>query len=70
MGKVNQTNTKSNVLVTYLFPNDMDEFEKIDNDLLIQKEIANLMMSLKERGIVSRFVVADNEVISDKLKEN
>ena len=39
----------------------------IDTELVIQKEIAKLMHNLVSDGIISHFVIADDDVISEKL---
>ena len=60
-------NKKRNVLVTYRFPDTTDLTTDIDNELFIQQEIAKLMHKLVSDGIISHFVIADDEVISEKL---
>ena len=60
-------NKKGNVLITYRFPNDTDEIKDIDNELVIQKEIAKLMHKFVSDGIISHFLIADDDVISEKL---
>ena len=60
-------NKKGNVLVTYLFPNDTSIVTDIDNEFTIQREIATLMHRLVSDGIISHFVIADDDIISEKL---
>ena len=60
-------NKKGNILVTYHFPDDTETISDIDTELVIQKEIAKLMHKFVSNGIISHFVVADDDVISEKL---
>lgn len=60
-------NKKGNVLVTYRFPNNTGVVTDIDNEIIIQHEIAKLMQRFVSDGIISHFVVADDDVISEKL---
>lgn len=60
-------NKKGNVLVTYCFPNNTDEITDIHNELIIQQQIVKLMQKFISEGIISHFVVADDDVISKKL---
>lgn len=62
-------NKKGNILVTYLFPDNTDIFTDIDNEIIIQQEIAKVMHRLVSEGIISHFVVADDDVISEKLSK-
>lgn len=67
---VNNNTDRGNTLITYLFPDGNDVCTNIANELTMQKEIAALMHSFKERGFIKRFVVADDEIIDDKLRED
>lgn len=60
-------NKKGNILVTYRFPDNTETIVDINAELVIQKEIAKLMHELVSDGIISHFVVADDDVISEKL---
>ena len=62
-------NKKGNILVTYSFPDDTETIADIDEELVIQKEIAKLMHNLVSDGIISHFVIADDEIISEKLSK-
>lgn len=62
-------NKKGNILVTYFFPDNTDIFTDIDNEIIIQQEIAKVMHRLVSEGIISHFVVADDDVISEKLSK-
>lgn len=63
----NSNNKKGNILVTYRFTDDTDIIKDIDNELMIQHEIAKLMHKFVSDGIISHFVIADDDVISEKL---
>ena len=63
----NDNSKKGNILVTYRFPDDTETIADIDTELVIQKEIAKLMHKFVSDGIISHFVVADDDVISEKL---
>lgn len=60
-------NKKGNVLITYRFSDNTDVITDIDNELLIHQEIAKLMHKFVSDGIISHFVIADDDVISEKL---
>lgn len=60
-------NKKGNILVTYRFPDDTETIADIDTELVIQKEIAKLMHKLVSDGIISHFVITDDDVISEKM---
>ena len=60
-------NKKGNVLITYRFPDDTDTIKDIDNELAIQHEIAKLMHKFVSDGIISHFMIADDDVISEKI---
>lgn len=62
-------NKKGNILVTYFFLDNTDIFTDIDNEIIIQQEIAKVMHRLVSEGIISHFVVADDDVISEKLSK-
>ena len=63
-------NKKGNILVTYRFPDDKSIVTDIDNELIIQQEISKLMYKFVSDGIISHFVIADDDVISEKLTKN
>lgn len=63
----NDNSKKGNILVTYRFPDDTDVIADIDTELVIQKEISKLMHKLVSNGIISHFVIADDDIISEKL---
>lgn len=64
---VDNNNKKGNILVTYRFPDDTSIATDIDNELLIRQEIAKLMHKLVLNGNISHFIIADDDVISEKL---
>lgn len=57
-------NKKGNVMVSYRLPDTTDVITDIDNELVIQQEIAKLMHKLVSDGIISNFTIADNDIIS------
>lgn len=61
---------KSYILVTIAFDDDSSDFRNIDTELNIQKNITNILQKYKRENKISHFVVADNDVISDKLKND
>ena len=60
-------NKKGNILVTYRFPDDTSIVTDIDNEFAVQQEIAKLMHKFISDGIISHFVIADDDSISEKL---
>lgn len=60
-------NKKGNILVSYRFPDDTGVTTDIDNELIIQQEMSKLMHKFISDGIISHFVIADDDVISEKL---
>lgn len=68
MEKMN--NKKGNVLVSFRFPDTSDVIADIENEFTIQNEIAKLMHKLVSDGVISHFTVADDDIISEKLKKN
>lgn len=63
-------NKKGNILVSYRFPDDTGVTTDIDNELIIQQEISKLMHKFVSDEIISHFVIADDDVISEKLTKN
>ena len=63
-------NKKGNILVSYRFPDDTGVTIDIDNELIIQQEISKLMYKFVSDGIISHFVIADDDVILEKLTKN
>lgn len=57
---------KSNILVTLAF--DDKSITNIDTELQMQKDIIKLLEKYKKDGRISHYVVADDDVISDRLK--
>lgn len=66
---VDNNNKKANFLVSILFPDNTDVTTDINTELIIQKELAHTMHKLVEQGVISHFTVADDDIISDKLKQ-
>ena len=59
-------NKKGNILVSYRFPDDTGVTTDIDNE----QEISKLMYKFVSDGIISHFVIADDDVILEKLTKN
>jgi len=57
---------KTNILITLAFENLTTE--SIDTELTIQNDIVKLLQKYTKEKRISHFVVADNDVISEKLK--
>lgn len=64
-----KNNKKGNILVTYLFPDKTDIVTDINNELIIQQELSKTMHKLISKGIISHFVVVDDDIISEKLTQ-
>lgn len=61
---------KTHILVMLAFDNDSSETVNIDTELSIQHDITQLLQKYHRDNLISHYVVADNEVISEKLKSN
>jgi hypothetical protein len=57
-------NGKANLLISYLFPENTNTVEQIDLENTLKKEISEV---LNKHGL--KFVIADDELISQKLLE-
>lgn len=62
-------NKKGNLLISYKFPDNTNIINDIDNEIIIQNEISKLLYKLKNKGLISNFVIADDELISEKLTQ-
>lgn len=62
-----KNNKKANVLITFTFPDDSDFTDDVDTELLIQNEIAKIMHKFVKEGKISHFIIANDDVISEKL---
>ena len=61
---------KTHILVMLAFDDDSSETVNIDTELSIQHDITQLLQKYHRDNLISHFVVADNEVISEKLKSD
>ena len=62
-------NTKrGNLLITYLFNEDNDVVKNIDNEQIMRNDLSRLVNSWEEKGYINRFIIAPDEVIDEKLK--
>lgn len=55
-------NGKANLLISYLFPENTNTIEQINLENILKKEISEILNS---HGL--KFVIADDELISEKL---
>ena len=63
-------NTKrGNLLISYLFKESNTCVENIDAEILMKNELIALVNSWKERKYIEHWVVAPDELISDKFKQ-
>lgn len=64
---MNERNTgKGNMLISYLF-NEKDETKNATNECTMKHELQELVESWKERGFIKRYMIADDELINEKL---
>lgn len=61
---------KTHILVTLAFDDDSPDAANIDTELSIQHDITQLLQKYHHDKLISHYVVADNEVISEKLKNS
>lgn len=61
---------KTHILVTLAFDDDSPDVANIDTELSIQHDITKLLQKYHHDKLISHYVVADNEVISEKLKSD
>ncbi len=60
---------KTHSLVTLAFDDDSSDATNIGTELSIQHDITQLLQGYHRDKLISHYVVADNEVISEKLKK-
>ena len=58
----------SHILITLCFGSISTEIENIDTERAIRNEISNILGKYYKAGNICNFVIADDEVISEKLK--
>lgn len=61
---------KTHILVTLAFDDDSPDVANIGIELSIQNDITRLLQKYHHDKLISHYVVADNEVISEKLKNS
>lgn len=61
---------KTHILITLAFDDKSSETVNIGIELSIQHDIAQLLQGYHRDKLISHYVVADNEVISEKLKND
>lgn len=59
---------KTNLLIACLFQEDTDLITDLEHEEIMKKDLAKLLACWKECGYIRRFILADDECISDKLK--
>lgn len=63
-------NKIGNLLLTYKFPNKTDLLTDLDNESILQKEITKTMHRLVQQGVISNYVIADDELISEEVQKH
>lgn len=61
---------KTHILVTLAFDDDSSETANIGIELSIQHDITQLLQKYHHDKLISHYIVADNEAISEKLKNS
>ena len=59
---------KRNILITLAFDDKTSESHNIDTEQAIQRDIARILQKYHHEKHISHFVIADDEVISAKIK--
>lgn len=59
---------KGNMLISYTFPNTTLSIKDIDNECQMKRELTELVQSWKLKGYIGHYAIADDECISDKVK--
>ena len=57
---------KGNLLLSYLFNTD-DAISNLDNEVIMKKELQELVEQWKKRGLIKRYMIGDDELINEKL---
>ena len=63
---------KGNLLITYLFEVNEDGYDLFCNSAIentMKKELQELAEQWKKRGLIKRYVIADDELINEKLTQ-
>lgn len=59
---------KGNMLISYLFKT-TDEIKNIDAEQKMRMDLIHLAEKWKDNGFIGRYIIADDECISDKIKK-
>lgn len=57
---------KGNLFLSYLFNTD-DVISNLDNEIIMKKELQELVEQWKRRGLIKRYMIGDDELINEKL---
>lgn len=66
---MNRTN-RGNILITYLYDDDLNDIEKINLDIELQNKLNKVVGDYINSKKIRRVLIADDELISDKLKSD
>ena len=59
---------KRNILITLAFDDTTSEVSNIDTEQAIQRDIARILQKYHNEKHISHFIIADDEIISAKIK--
>ncbi len=59
---------KRNILITLAFDDKASETNNIDTEQAIQRDIARILQKYHNERHIIHFVIADDEIISEKIK--
>lgn len=59
---------KGNMLISYLFASD-NVIHNVDVDLQMQRDLQKLAEDWENKGYIKRYVIAPDDVISEKIKK-
>ena len=59
---------KRNILITLAFDDTTSEVSNIDTEQAIQRDIARILQNYHNEKHISHFIIADDEIISAKIK--
>lgn len=64
---MNENNSQKGTLaITYLFERE-NIFQNIDAENTMKNELKELVLKWKKRGLINRFVIADDEVLKEEI---
>ena len=61
---------KGNLLITYLFSSDeksQNAIENLKKEEIMKRDLQKLVEKWKEQGLIKRYMIADDELINQKL---